>query len=182
MRNRWRRRGKGEARGKNVGRKIQHTIQHLSHRGVMPAWRHGSQQLLPVEPVRLPEAGAPARMASPDANMTATCKVWQTQGGACTHGWPSATPMWGNHRWKRSGQGRQEEGHTGQMCAHTTQLYMAQSVTYTVLREAAHGVNIYSNVSLSHCKVLGQCSLVLRLLVGLGTGLGKYDTEKNMHS
>ena len=68
------------------------------------------------------------------------------------------------------------------MCAHTTQLCMAQSVTYTVLREAARGVNIYSNVSLSHCQVMGQCSLVLRLLVGLGTGLGKYDTEKNMQS
>ena len=63
---------------------------------------------------------------------------------------------------------KEDKGHMGQMCAHTTQLCMAQSVTYTVLRGTARGVNIYSNVSLSHRKLMGQCSLVLRPGFSLG--------------
>ena len=135
----------------------------------MPAWRHGSQRLLPMEPVPLLEVGAPVRTASPDANMTAACRGWQTQGGGCTPGWPSATPMWGNHRWRRSGQGRHMlKGHKGQMCAHySVVLHCTPQGSSTII----YGVYIYSSVESITVNSWVIIAFRLGLLVELGIGL-----------
>ena len=75
----------------------------------------------------------------------------------------------------------QDEGHTGQMCAHysvvhkmkdtqdrcvhTTQLCMVQFVMYTAAQPHIWSEYLQQCFSLSRYKHTGHCSLVLRLLV-----------------